>query len=327
MRIIAVTALSLALLSAPRAQAQPAVPQVDDPEATLLSELLVIAPTEGPAWWRVSKGDSVVWIMALPAGSVPQRLTWDTRALDRRLKGAHAVLAPPWVQFHVRYSRAAATNDAEPRPPRTRASVEESLPEDLAARFTAARTRIKRTPVRYAIPSPAVAFFRLNEDHQKWAKLRPGREVMTTVEARAKKAKVVVTRPARVDAGTMGPAEVAPTVPAAAACFDAILDSTEVPVEQHRAAASGWARGDLKAAIAAPREPLSICENRLFNRGASRRAIEVQVAAIETALTKPGKTVAMAPLRALVADEGILDRLKAKGYQIIYPTTLDEGVD
>lgn len=321
MRPIIIALMAAALLAPAAGLAQ----AIDDPEATVLSDLLVIAPTEGPAWWRVSRGNSVVWIMALPASSVPTRLAWDSRALDRRLKGADAVLAPPWIRISIRLSETPAAPDPKSRPPRSRAGVEENLPPALAARFTRARVRMKKPPARYAAPVAAIAFFRLYEDHHAWARLQPGRAVMATVEARARKAKVKVVHPAKVDAGTMTPAEVAPTVPAAADCFDAFLDNTEVPVEQFRAAAAGWARGDLRAAIAAPREPFSICDNQLFNKGASRRAIEVQVEAIEAALRKPGKTVAVAPLRALVADRGILDRLVSKGYDITYPTNLDDS--
>ena len=302
-----IVAVALLAPAAATAQTQSAI---DDPEANLLAELIVIAPIEGPAWWRVSKGDSVVWIMAMPASSLPTGMAWDSKALDRRLKGANAFLTFPRIQVSI-------GRPAKDEPP-------VAVPSALAARFARVRTRIGRPEGRYAEPIPARAFFQLQKDYYRWAKLDYGAGVAARVEARARRAGVAVRRPAAINGGALTPADMAPWHPGAAACLDALLDDVEVPAEQKYAAAAGWARGDLKAALTAPRDPWAICENRLFSEGSSRRAIELQVAAIERALAKPGKTVAIASLRQLLAEEGILDRLAAKGYQITAPTDFSE---
>jgi len=44
-----------------------------------------------------------------------------------------------------------------------------------------------------------------------------------------------------------------------------------------------------------------------------------QVAAIEQALKKPGHAIAVVPLRPLLAQGGVLDQLRAKGYTITTP--------
>jgi hypothetical protein len=44
-----------------------------------------------------------------------------------------------------------------------------------------------------------------------------------------------------------------------------------------------------------------------------------QVAAIEAALKKPGHAVAVVQLRPLLAKGGVLDQLRAKGYQVKTP--------
>ena len=100
MRAVLAVIVAVALLAPAAATAQ-TQSAIDDPEANLLAELIVIAPTEGPAWWRVSKGDSVVWIMAMPASSLPTGMAWDSKALDRRLKGANAFLTFPRIQVSI----------------------------------------------------------------------------------------------------------------------------------------------------------------------------------------------------------------------------------
>lgn len=194
----------------------------------------------------------------------------------------------------------------------------------LAARFATVRTRLKKPVGRYSTGIPATAFFILYGDHHAAAKLQRG-ATEGAVTATAKRLGVPQVRPATFSMGSLKIGDLAPARPEAAACYDALLDATEVPVERYRVAAEGWARGDLAAAVSAPRDPFAICENRIFNQGASRRAIEAQVAAIEDALAKPGKAVTVAPLRMLLADEGVLERLAAKGYDIICPTQLDEA--
>ena len=50
MKTLTMALAALALLAAP-AMAQNVPTPVDDPEATLLDDLIVVAPTQGPAWW------------------------------------------------------------------------------------------------------------------------------------------------------------------------------------------------------------------------------------------------------------------------------------
>jgi hypothetical protein len=320
-----VAAMLVAALIAPGAMAQP-VARGDDPEATLLSDLVVVGPANGPAWWRVSKGDAVVWIMGLPASSTPRRQVWDKSTLERRLKGAKALLLPPRAKVTVgrhEYVRGTRPPPGVQQTTRDRedATIRETVHPALAARYAAARARIwKRYGGDFTL-SPAEAFLKLYLDFHASGRLDLGGNVTTTATTAARQDGVEVFQPASL--GDLKLDEAAPSRPGADACFAAMLDSVEVPMARYRAVAEGWARGDLVVATSGPREALGICENQLFNQGASRRAIEVQVAGVEAALETPGKTVALANLRSLLAEEGIIARLAAKGYHIVYPTSLD----
>jgi len=44
-----------------------------------------------------------------------------------------------------------------------------------------------------------------------------------------------------------------------------------------------------------------------------------QVAAIEQALRKPGHAIAVVPLRPLLAQGGVLDQLRGKGFKVTTP--------
>jgi hypothetical protein len=327
MRCFVYAAIGAALISSGAGAAEFPQSGIDDPEATMLSDLIVVAPTNGPAWWRVSKGDSVVWIMGMPASSTPTRQTWDTTALKHRLKGAKALLLPPRAKVttaRVEYVPLAKAPPGVRRANRDldQARVKAVTTPALAARFVRAQALIHDGGPIVSSP-PAAAFFGLYVKFHSWARLDLGGRVLTTATTAARQANVPVFQPPSL--GDLKFDASAPSRPDAAACFTAILDDVEVPLARYRAVGEGWARGDLVVATSGPREALGICENRLFNQGASRRTIEVQVAVIEAALETPGKTVALANLRALLADEGILDRLAAKGYQIVYPTGLGDA--
>ena len=44
-----------------------------------------------------------------------------------------------------------------------------------------------------------------------------------------------------------------------------------------------------------------------------------QVAAIQQALAKPGHAIAVVPLRPLLAQGGVLDQLRSKGFKVTTP--------
>ncbi|NEX95071.1 TraB/GumN family protein, partial [Caulobacter sp. 17J65-9] len=83
--------------------------------------------------------------------------------------------------------------------------------------------------------------------------------------------------------------------------------------------AEGWARGDVAAAIGAPRRSdrcLLLLSGGVELR---KRALNDQTAAIANALNTPGHAVAVVPLRRLLAEDGVIAALKARGFKVISP--------
>lgn len=111
----------------------------------MVEELVVTAAAGGPAWWRVSRGDSTVWILGTPS-SLPKGFTWDERLLDRRLGAAREVILPPMATAGVFDIFAALSARARMRGP---APLEARAPAPLGAGFEAAATRLGRRPSDY----------------------------------------------------------------------------------------------------------------------------------------------------------------------------------
>src|SRR5687767_2116168 len=89
---LALAALVCALPAAAQAPPAPAV-GAEDPDATLVEELVVRGRLPGPAWWRVVDADTTVWVLGVPS-IAPKRMEWDRAIFERRLQGANVVVLP-----------------------------------------------------------------------------------------------------------------------------------------------------------------------------------------------------------------------------------------
>jgi len=103
------------------------------------------------------------------------------------------------------------------------------------------------------------------------------------------------------------------------ACLSEALDDIEGGAERQYRAADGWARGDVKLALAGSTN-FSHCVN-LLPEGArmSRLSMGDEAGGIAAALEQPGQAVAVMPLRQLLAEDGVLEQLRARGYEISAP--------
>ena len=86
-----------------------------------------------------------------------------------------------------------------------------------------------------------------------------------------------------------------------------------------QAAARAWAQGDVRGALANERTYERCIAVVPGAQAFDARVKADQVAAIEQALKKPGHAIAVVPLRPLLAQGGILDQLRAKGFAVTTP--------
>lgn len=291
----ATVALTLALSVVVSASAQPS-PE-DDPEANYVKDLVVVAPTTGPAWWKVSKGATVVWIMALPPSNVPETLAWDQSGVRRRMRGAKVLLMPPEgrSRFEGRWDEGFSdlvTDEME-----------------VAARGLGVR------PQRY-LPVTLPAVFALREYYYRTAKLALPIERQIITEARRRR--VIVERPPSMDVALTADMARAKD-PEIQTCALAMLKEAQTDPQTFRDTAALWAKGRVQQVIATPRSAWTYCINRILP-GYSRRAIDNQTLAIARTLDRRRKAVAVVPLRLLVAEDGVLQRLKARGYVVADPS-------
>jgi len=287
---------------------------IDDPEATVVEALVVNARLPGPAWWKVSDADTTIYVLGTLA-SLPKGLGWDTSVLERRLDGAFALIMPP-------VGRAGLTDI--PALLRLRGKLKSDVPLDqaapeLAPRLARVRTQLGKTPDSYSEWSPLGAGMMIGLDYQKTTRLDGG-EPDRTVERLARKRKVK-SRPAGVyKAMPMVKAVVREhSAEAGRLCLEGMLSEVEAGTAATQAAARAWAEGNVRGAIAGPRNFQRCMRAMPGMADMQQRSLNDEVNALAEAMKTPGHAVALFSIRGLVAEDGVLDRLRARGFKVTTP--------
>ena len=312
---------SAAVVGIAVAQAAPPDAPLEDPEGHVIPELVVRARLPGPAWWTVAKGDAVVFILGLPDEPLPRGLTWDQSLLQRRLTGARALILP------VRASAGLGDVPALLRlrgKLKSRSPMEDDLPETLRVRFAAARAGLGQPVGRYAHWSPLFAGQMLVDDFHHAVRAQSDQPV-ATIQAAARR----LNAPARQAASfrvvdVLNPAIDHLTPEVGQRCLSDALEEVEAGAPGLQAMADAWARGDVPRVLAGPRG-FSRCL-LLLSGGADfwRRAVDQEAAAVSKALERPVRAVAIFPLRSIIAEGGVVDRLRSQGL-VVDEKTADAG--
>ncbi|MDP3634899.1 TraB/GumN family protein [Phenylobacterium sp.] len=310
MRFARSLVLAAALLATSAAAQAPAI----DPDAVLVEELVVTALLPGPAWWRVSDADTVVYVLGAPS-IMPKSLDWDQSVLTRRLQGANRVILPfNQVSVGLFSAPGAAINLLRLR---SKTPYEETLPAALKARFVAVRTGSGKPPERYATKNGLAAGLILVDDYRQASQLTAA-DPAKTVRRLAKGRRIRVEEKSYDAGGLLG--QVVRT-PAAAqqACLEDALDEAEAGPAAARRAAEAWAQGDVRGALTAERGFEKCLASAPGALALDRRFKADQAAAIARALKTPGHAVAVVPLRPLLAQGGVLDQLQSQGFEVKTP--------
>ena len=320
LRLSLLAGLSLLLVGGQAVAQTAPKPPADDPEANLVSELVVTARQPGPSWWTVEKGPSKLYILGLPPGPLAKDLAWDKSLFHRRLKEATAFLPLPTIMTSVdvgAFQGLGLLTRMAPGMGWTNGDVEKAMPSPLATRFAADRTALGYPVSRYATPAPILAAFKLRQDYIDKSGMTD--DIVESLIAEARKAKVRVEKPLRIVSPPLKFEDFSLTRPPVQDCFNTVLSQVETDPEIYRAAARGWAAGRLTEALAAPRDAKALCTARIYSGAFLRQAWTSEIDDLAKRIEKPGVTVAVLGMRSLLAEDGVIAGLRAKGYVVTGP--------
>jgi uncharacterized protein YbaP (TraB family) len=285
--------------------------------STVVQELDVVKHLPGPALWRVTRGGSEVIILG-SLQPLPHLLVWDTTRMVNALDGATALLLPPEPKFGVLdsvslfFNRGLFELHGE--------TLTQALPPEERARYDHVLALIHAKPDKYQHMKPAVAGGFLIGDWRRAAGLSDAKPI-STVEKLAQADHVPIRHIGDFDAAPFAKTIAQMSPSASLACFDAAMDDIDREAGHAPANAKAWANADLKAI--GQSYTISVFDRCLMQspsvQGLLERGMAEGMQAIEQALQRPGKTVAVIDLNFLLRPNGVLDRLKAKGDVITLP--------
>lgn len=312
-RTATIACLALTVLLASGAEAQIDLQPVD-PDATLVEELVVTARLPGPAWWRVTNGDSTVYVLGTPSVA-PRHQAWDTVIFDRRLKGANQVILPfNGLKVHLASTPWAALSYLRLKSSKP---FEDSLDGAAKTQFVAARSKVGQPADHYKIRHPLAAGLTLINDYRD-------RNSLTTTDPTklitylAKRSHVRVVQRS-YDLGPLLSSIAKTPVAAGQTCLNEAIEDVNEGPSGVLAASKAWASGDVLNALTAERtyeRCIAVTPGALTF---DARVKADMVADITAALKTPGHAIAVVQLRPLLAKGGVLDRLQAAGYVVKTP--------
>jgi uncharacterized protein YbaP (TraB family) len=281
---------------------------------------VVNAKLPGPAWWKVTDADSTVYVLAVPALS-PKGLTFDTSVIERRLDGANRLILAPEPEFSV--VRIVALAVGGRRYFLSETPMRQTLPADLRARLEARLTALGEKLDDMDDVKPAFAGFVIANMRKGGSITLGGQSVSEQIEKIAK-GKAVKQHPRiyKLDGyDIIDGLKAVGSLPKAQQefCLDAGLREADAGGPGLEAAAQRWAEGDVVQLAAADRGFQACLSATPRIASEIRQAIDRSTRAIETALKTPGKSVALVNFRPLLAEDGVLVRLRAKGFIVTTP--------
>jgi uncharacterized protein YbaP (TraB family) len=296
-------------------------------EHATIEEITVIGRYPGPPLWRVSSGERVLWIFG-DLTPVPEGLTWDPRNAERVVERADAVIGPMRIRAPTynpikifRMLRAARRLARNPEG----STLEDVLPPDLYARYAALRERYMPDDERGEALRPALAVLRLHGAALEDVGLTTDTGVMRTVERLMKRSDAELTKTSvETEAATVIAGLEKVTREAELNCFATTLTMLETDLDGMKERAQAWAIGDVDALrrFDYP-DAQGQCLEMLFSSSGIKdlgdELFAKWLGEAEHALATYDTTFSVLPMRELVAADGLLAQLAAKGYTVTAP--------
>lgn len=302
---------------ADNAPQSPASPPVTDWVANEV--VLVAAKAEGPAFWRIKKGDSEIYILAT-VDDLRSGTTFEEAHMVGVIKGSRVMLLPPKAStgffsttwFLLWNRELLSLPDGK--------NLFDTLPPGLKARFVAVLDQVKAPKEKLNDDPPILAAMLLENGFAANAKLVKG-GLDETVNKFASDNDVPVQRIAEYDA--LGLVKELLRLPQAAqqACLEEAVTDVEQRMIHVGPLARAWATGDVKG-IKAHYTPRVFwqCANATASSGKLYdRAVADYLKAIHEALSKPGKTVLVTDVGPLLRNTGVVEKLHDEGIVIEGP--------
>jgi uncharacterized protein YbaP (TraB family) len=297
--------------------------RADQAPAQVLDDLVVTGERPGPGLWHVHRGGAQMWIMG-SMSPLPKGITWRSKQVEQLLGSTNQVLVQKPFEIGIARILWLLITEHSVLMLTGGKRLKDVLPAELHARFATQRAKYTGDPNKWERFRPliAAAFLQQAAFHQVGLSTRV--DLGAAMRSLAKKHHVEVEE-IKI-AGVSDVMEALKTLPPATenACVAASLVTVESDLPRLVDRALAWADGNVER-IEKLREPAEVdaCRAALdAGVGAAdliARMRRTWLSAIETHLQDREVTVAVVNIDMLLEPGGLLDELRAKGYEVDAP--------
>jgi uncharacterized protein YbaP (TraB family) len=288
-----------------------------------LDEIVVTAERAGPGMWHVHRGAANVWILG-SISPLPRDITWRSKQVEFVLESTSQVLVQKPLEISIPRILWMLIADRKYLMVGGGKRLKDILPPDLYRRFAAQRSNVGEDADKWERYRPIVAVAFLQRDAFHQVNLSMRLDLGAALRVLAKKHGVRIEE-IKV-AGVSDMLEALKTMPAATerTCVEASLTTIESGLPRLVDRAQAWAVGNVERIENLPElKDVDACRSALdAGKGALDvigRMRQTWLESIEKYLRSAGTTIAVINLDMLLERGGLLDALRAKGYEVDPP--------
>lgn len=300
-----------------------------------LQAINVTGVVPGPGLWKVTRGDHVLWILGV-VSTLPAGIEWRSNQVAQTIAASQAVLESPGVKLKVDTNwfgklfllpsiyRAQRNPDGK--------TLHDVLPPNVYARWYYARERYFGDDYSIERYRPLLAAGKMMKKALNANRLHGDGEVTDTIAKLAKQHGVKTVKPdttLEIKEPRQAVKAFAAAGPDGIACLRVVLDAVDHELPNFRARANAWATGDIETLRTVPESAWrSTCQSAITGAGFAKslgidnlpHQVEATwLAAVDAALAANAQTFAVLPMHDLLAPDGYLAALQARGYAVTAP--------
>ncbi len=300
-----------------------AVGRAAEQPSAALDEIVVSAERAGPGMWHVRRGDANVWIVG-SISPLPRDITWRSKQVENVLESTSLVLVQKPIEISIPRILWMLIADRKFLMVGGGNGLKDVLPPALYARFAAQRSKLDEPLNKWERYRPIIAAAFLQQAAFNRVNLSMRLDLGAALRMLAKKHGVRIEEIKVAGASDM--LEALKTMPAATelTCVEASLSTLEIGLPRLVERAQAWAEGNVERIANLPElKEVDACRSALdAGKGASdviSRIRQTWLENVEKNLRSAGTSIAVVNLDMLLERGGLLDELRADGYDIEGP--------
>jgi len=294
-----------------------------DQASTQLDELVVTGERTGPGMWHVHRGSAHLWILG-SISPLPKGITWRSKQVEQVLGTTNIVLVPKPLEIGIVRILWLLITEHKLLMVGGGKRLKDVLPANLHERFSLQRAKFTSDSTKWERYRPIVATAFLQQAAFHQVGLSARLDLGAAVRALARKHGVRVEEVRIAGVGDLLDALKTMQPATENTCVEASLVTIESGLPRLIDRAQAWATGNVER-IENLHEPAEVdaCLAALDSGSAAgdliARVHRTWLESFEGRLRSGGTTLAVVNMDMLLGRGGLLDDLRAKGYEVDVP--------